>query len=370
MAFNKVKDSRGHSVRGLWEQNGRYYAQFRVPEKKSPVKVPLVDGEGKPIATVPEAKKVLAKLLDQRDSNTLPVLKQTPTLAEWIASYIDWLRASKKKDEKTIDKEEGHLKLWAECLGTVRLSQFRRSHVNDFIEWRQRRAKDSGCSLTGRTINLDVLVLNNCFNHAIPDRLSRLPTEGWKPFEHKAPKRPLWSKEQIELICTKAREVGENGDLLADYIRFMAASGARRDGAIKVAWADIDWSRRQVAIRTKYSKTVIIDFNGTLEALLKEMNGRKLPNAKYLFPSPMNPEEHAKNLQGSLETAREAAGLIEFQFHDLRHYFISTCVMAGIDFMTIARWVGHTDGGMLIGKVYGHLNDAHAKSMALKLSTL
>ena len=29
------------------------------------------------------------------------------------------------------------------------------------------------------------------------------------------------------------------------------------------------------------------------------------------------------------------------------------CVMNGIDYMTIARWVGHRDGGVLIGKVYG-----------------
>jgi hypothetical protein len=35
--------------------------------------------------------------------------------------------------------------------------------------------------------------------------------------------------------------------------------------------------------------------------------------------------------------------------------------------MTIARWVGHKDGGVLIGKVYGHLNDEHAKKMAARL---
>src|ERR1035441_3644261 len=32
------------------------------------------------------------------------------------------------------------------------------------------------------------------------------------------------------------------------------------------------------------------------------------------------------------------------------------CVMSGIDFMTIAKWVGHKDGGVLVGKVHGHLS--------------
>lgn len=52
---------------------------------------------------------------------------------------------------------------------------------------------------------------------------------------------------------------------------------------------------------------------------------------------------------------RGKAGMPNFWFRDLRHHFISMCVMSGIDFMTIAGWVGHKDGGVLIGRVYGHL---------------
>ncbi len=40
------------------------------------------------------------------------------------------------------------------------------------------------------------------------------------------------------------------------------------------------------------------------------------------------------------------------------------CVMAGIDFMTIAVWLGHKDGGILVGKVYGHLLDEHRQKAA------
>jgi integrase len=66
--------------------------------------------------------------------------------------------------------------------------------------------------------------------------------------------------------------------------------------------------------------------------------------------------------------AREKAGLPRIGFHDLRHYFISYCVMSGIDYMTIAKWVGHRDGGILIGKVYGHLADDHAKAQAMRVN--
>jgi hypothetical protein len=42
--------------------------------------------------------------------------------------------------------------------------------------------------------------------------------------------------------------------------------------------------------------------------------------------------------------------------------------MSGIDYMTIAKWVGHQDGGVLIGKVYGHLSNEHAQLQAQRLS--
>jgi integrase len=60
--------------------------------------------------------------------------------------------------------------------------------------------------------------------------------------------------------------------------------------------------------------------------------------------------------------------MVDFQFHDCRHHFISMCVMGGVDFMTIASWVGHRDGGILIGKVYGHLANEHRKRMAERVA--
>jgi integrase len=69
-----------------------------------------------------------------------------------------------------------------------------------------------------------------------------------------------------------------------------------------------------------------------------------------------------------LRLARKAAGLDKFGFHDCRHHFISFAVMSGIDYMTIARWVGHKDGGILIGKVYGHLSNEHMQTQAARLN--
>jgi integrase len=74
--------------------------------------------------------------------------------------------------------------------------------------------------------------------------------------------------------------------------------------------------------------------------------------------------ECAKTFRESFKLVRKAAGLPTVGFRDLRHYFIAYGVMAGIDFMTFARWVGHRDGGMLIGRVYGEVANEHRQKMA------
>jgi len=100
------------------------------------------------------------------------------------------------------------------------------------------------------------------------------------------------------------------------------------------------------------------------------MKRNRAPDCAWLFPSPRRGprDEHARSFRESLKIARKAADLEWVGFHDLRHYFCSICVMAGIDFMTIAAWAGHKDGGILIGKVYGHLLDEHRQRAAKRVT--
>jgi len=142
---------------------------------------------------------------------------------------------------------------------------------------------------------------------------------------------------------------------------------------LRLKWSDVDWQNRQIVIGsdglTKNYESRVVDFNQKLEAHLKDMDSRRAPDSEWLFPSPRrgDTDRQAKTFRESLILARMATGMPRFGFHDCRHHFISICVMSGIDYMTIARWVGHRDGGILIGKVYGHLSDEHAKRQAGRL---
>lgn len=62
-------------------------------------------------------------------------------------------------------------------------------------------------------------------------------------------------------------------------------------------------------------------------------------------------------------------GLPALRHHDLRHYFCTACIEAGVPIPTVAGWLGHADGGALLMKVYSHLRDSHSVEAA-KLVTL
>jgi integrase len=73
------------------------------------------------------------------------------------------------------------------------------------------------------------------------------------------------------------------------------------------------------------------------------------------------------SLRATFERVRKEAGLPNLRLHDASHFFASACVASGVDFMTISKWLGHGDGGMLLGRVYGHISNEHAQRAAKKV---
>jgi integrase len=74
-----------------------------------------------------------------------------------------------------------------------------------------------------------------------------------------------------------------------------------------------------------------------------------------------------RECQKAIDRACAETGVTRFTHHDLRHLFITRCMESGVDIPTIARWVGHADGGALIMRTYSHLLKEHSQAMAAKL---
>jgi integrase len=387
--FAKVLDGRKQPIRGLWIRGERYYAQLKIENQITGVKktkrVPLVDKDGNAVQTAAAAVAELRRLQTQRADNTLPTLARQPKFADYAKKYLEIAKLGKPGEEpkkpSTVEKEKAILGRWENTIGQLRLDQIKRVHVNRFIEKRLRE------EVSARTINLDVIGLRVLLKQALSDGLiQRLPTEGLRPMKVSTEKRPLFSASDLEKLCEAALKKGvtKNGDQLVEYLTFMAYSGCRRNEALGMQWGDVDLKagllhiRRQItnrkinggieALKNREERT--LDINPKLKAHLVAMKERAQGVSKWLFPSPQRGDKDipSKSFRESMELAKKAASMPHVGFHDMRHHFISMCVMSGIDYMTIAAWVGHKDGGILIGKVYGHLANEHRRAMAEKVN--
>ncbi|MBN9690691.1 MAG: site-specific integrase [Verrucomicrobia bacterium] len=293
-------------------------------------------------------------------------IRQAPYLRDFVPQYLEDVKTRKRPE--TYRKEVHVLNRWVSALGGRRLNAIRKADILDF---RASRLKEG---TNPRTANIDVIVLRQLLKYAFDqDRIGSLPTVGLSPLKAVARKREFVPPADIDRLISCALTASKNGRQVADYLMLLRYSGGREKEVLRLRWKDVDFDRNQLVIGadglSKNHEARIVDLNGSLRDHLADMNGRRAPDSQWLFPSPQRGEkdEHAKTFRESLRLARKAAGMPSFGFHDLRHAFCSAAVMAGIDFMTVARWLGHKDGGMLIGKVYGHIADDHRKRQAAKL---
>lgn len=383
--FQKVFDSRNRRVRGLWKRNGIYYAQLvTVDGSNKATKIPLHGAQ-----TVPQAIDAMQEKKSARTKRELIIekVRGVLTLKEAGQGYLNTLKALESKSESTQDLHGYCLDRWNEFAGGTPISKINAAFVHRYAEWRKPQ------KVAGRTIDIEVSVLRKTLEWAVTrDQLRDVPNFRWKRLQEPSEEKRLLTEDEIERVCNAAIAVGNQQ--VADHLRLLAYTGMREQEGCRVRWCDVDWTNKQIRVarvvdiggsltanatadiagdkkRTKNKQGRVIDFNPRLEAHLKDLFARRDPNAQWLFPSPRpdgRGDVPVQDLRKSRDAAIAGAKVEHFGFHHLRHYFISVCVMSGIDFMTIADWVGHQDRGVLICRTYAHLCDAHKKHQAAKVS--
>ncbi len=149
----------------------------------------------------------------------------------------------------------------------------------------------------------------------------------------------------------------------ADMVRFLAYSGARLREATALRWSDFDHARNRLTIagtKTASSDRTIPIFP-PLAALVAEMQARR--GAEPAESRVLRVQE----CLGCLKSACRRVGVKALTHHDLRHLFATSCIESGVDVPTVSRWLGHSDGGALAMKTYGHLRQEHSDTQAAKV---
>jgi integrase len=201
----------------------------------------------------------------------------------------------------------------------------------------------------------DGLVLDNVARPSVPTR--KIPH----------PKIVIPSREQFRALVETIREADVRAQHGGNLVELLAYSGMRLGEALALCWGDIDFERGMFAVTggergTKNHEVRMVPLFPAMRELLERIRGERqtIPDERII---PL-----AVGATTAIKNACKKAKLPAFLHHSMRHYFCSNAIEAGIDFKVISSWLGHTDGGYLVAKTYGHLRDTHSIEMAKRMT--
>lgn len=190
--------------------------------------------------------------------------------------------------------------------------------------------------------------------------ISKNPTTEIAPRSPRKKLLVLPSKTQFARIIEHIRALPISGPDSANFVEGLTYTGARVRELAVIEWSEVDWARSQVAIGGSKTKNARrwLPMNPALQELLTRMRS---PGASgFVF--------NRRDCLTSLKNACKSIGTKAMTHHDLRHLFATACIESGVDVPTVARWMGHGDGGALAMRTYGHLREQHSTAAAAKVA--
>jgi integrase len=127
---------------------------------------------------------------------------------------------------------------------------------------------------------------------------------------------------------------------------------------------------QQVQTKTRAGRRTIDVGPQALKLLREQQLARPATADGYLFPAPSGGPFDGDNFFARVfKPAACHAGMPDLTFHDLRHTGASLMIAAGCHVKVIAEQMGHSDGGALILKRYGHLYKGARRQAAIALES-
>ena len=189
----------------------------------------------------------------------------------------------------------------------------------DWLHYRARRR----AGRSNASINRELETARAVWRHAQRARFDVGEMPDWKALFLKVPRTPPRELSEAE----------EQGPLFAaidddafDVVKFALLSGWRRAEVIGLRWSDVDLGRAEAVTRIKGGDVAVRPLSTALVAIIanqpkvgpfvftyvcRKSRGKRRKGGRYPMTSTA--------LRTRWEEAREAAGLQNFRFHDLRH---------------------------------------------------
>jgi integrase len=234
----------------------------------------------------------------------------------------------------------------------------------------ERWAMERGAKLAPQTFVHELETMRNVFKYAQQHGLILSnPATTIKRPKVTFKKAPIPSRQQFVKLVAQIRQSDGRADSQrkskdgADLVEFLAFSGARIGEARAAAWGDVKFEGNMIWIHGTKSEQSdrLIPMPASLREFLVKLKAESAPE-------PVDRILKTGSAKKCLATACVKLGFLKFSHHDFRHFFATTCIESGVDIPTVSRWLGHSDGGALAMRVYGHLQVEHSLAMGKRVN--
>jgi integrase len=284
-------------------------------------------------------------------------LERRRTLSGLIQKYRDEYLIT--RDLSDITKQIALLDWWSEHFGYLTLDKLKPEVIAEARRKLQKRKNRHGEPLSGATVNRYLAALSAVCKWAWKE-LRWLPSNPVLDVT-KAPEtsgiiRYLSDTERNALLkaCRESTDPNIN-----TAIMLALATGARYSNIRYLTWADVDLKQWRLRfVETKNNQPRYVPVVGPAQAALQAQFDKDPTQSGWVFKgaSDMVPA----NLDMAWRKVRDAAKLIDFRFHDLRHTTASYLTMNGAGLAEVAEALGHRT--LVMAKRYSHQSGEHVRS--------
>lgn len=194
------------------------------------------------------------------------------------------------------------------------------------------------------------------YNHLVNVARALVPAAAFLPRRKERPKVAILpSSDTFERLIAEL-EKGRSHHA-ADIVRLLACTGLRISEALALQASDV--LPAGLLVRdSKNGRGRLVPFIGECRAVVDRLLGRVNGTPQLV---------RVRSIRKALNGACQRLNIPHLSHHDFRRLFATRCIESRVDLPTAARWLGHSDGGALLGRTYFHLLDEHSAEMAARV---
>ena len=271
--------------------------------------------------------------------------KDVPTFGAFVAErYLPYAKTRKRSWETDEIMLRHHL---LPPFGEFRMNRITRSDVVTM----HHAAKEKGYA--AGTCNRMLVLMKFIYNCAI--RWDILPPKGnpcvgVEPFEDNGARERYLTEEEVGRLFD---ELDRNRNVqVAQVIRLLLYTGARKREILDAKWENIDFNRRFLMVPlSKSGKPRYIPLSDAAMEILQSLPRQE--NITWVFFNPKT-KKPPVSIFCAWDSIRKKVGLGEVRLHDLRHSFASFLVNSGRSLYEVQKLLGHHDPKVTMR--YAHLS--------------